>query len=246
MHEDVSRDMFEVEDRHWWYSGKQRIVRDLLRRYLAPRNGAGKAKVADLGCGCGIMLWHLSKEYEVRGVDGSPQAIEFCKQRGVTVAQGQLPGPIGLPEHEFDAVLLLDVIEHLEHDKESVAAASELLKPGGIMIITVPAYQWLWSKWDTHHHHYRRYNRKMLRQAMDHPSLNLEMISYYNTWLFPLAATARIAGNLVSRQGEVGPIKVPMAPVNITFREIFASERTLLGRVPLPFGLSLVAVARKK
>jgi 2-polyprenyl-3-methyl-5-hydroxy-6-metoxy-1,4-benzoquinol methylase len=245
MHEDVYRDMFEVEDRHWWYSGKQRIVRNLLSRYLAPRTNGEKARVADLGCGCGIMLWHLSKDYEVRGVDGSPQAIEFCKQRGVTVAQGQLPGPIGLPEKEFDAVLLLDVIEHLEKDKESVAAAAELLKPGGIMIVTVPAYQWLWSKWDTHHHHYRRYNRSMLKSAMNHSSLNLEMISYYNTWLFPLAATTRIAGNILSKEGEVGPIKVPMAPVNAAFREIFASERALLGRVPLPFGLSLVAVARR-
>ena len=245
MHEDVYRDMFEVEDRHWWYSGKQRIVRNLLSRYLAPRTNGEKARVADLGCGCGIMLWHLSKEYEVRGVDGSPQAIEFCKQRGGTVAQGQLPGPIGLPEKEFDAVLLLDVIEHLEKDFDSVKSAAELLKPGGIMIITVPAYQWLWSKWDTHHHHYRRYNRKMLRSAMDHPSLKLEMLSYYNAWLFPLAATARIAGNVLSKEGEVGPIKVPAAPVNATFREIFASERALLGRVPLPFGLSVVAVARR-
>ncbi len=245
MHEDVYRDMFDVEDRHWWYSGKQRIVRNLLARYLAPRANGEKQRVADLGCGCGIMLWHLSKDYEVRGVDGSPQAIEFCKQRGVTVAHGQLPGPIGLPEKEFDAVLLLDVIEHLEQDKESVKSAAELLKPGGIMIITVPAYQWLWSKWDTHHHHYRRYNRSMLKAAMDHPSLKLELISYYNTWLFPLAATARIAGNVLSKDAKVGPIKVPMAPVNATFREIFASERALIGRVPLPFGLSLVAVARR-
>jgi SAM-dependent methyltransferase len=244
MHEDVYREMFAIEDRHWWYSGKHRIVQHLLRRYLPPAP-QGRAKVADLGCGCGMMLHRLRQRYDVAGVDGSPSAIEFCRQRGVSAVLGRFPDGIDLPRESWDAVLMLDVLEHLEEDVATARTASELLKPGGILVVTVPAYKWLWSKWDEHHHHFRRYTRTGLKRLIDQTQLRIELLSYYNFWLFPLAAATRLAGNVVRSNSAVGSIRIPSAPVNSSFRTIFSSERKLLGRVNLPFGLSLIAVARK-
>jgi len=108
----------------------------------------------------------------------------------------------------------------------------------------VPAYQWLWSDWDTLHHHYRRYNRSTLRQSLVSAGLRIELLTYANTTLFPLAAAARGVHKLRRTKHETADMKIPPAPVNALFRGVYGFERHLLGRVPLPFGLSVVAVAR--
>jgi SAM-dependent methyltransferase len=244
MQEDVYQAMYEIEDRHWWYAAKQQIVLNLLGRYLPPHNGA-RPRVADLGCGCGAMLGRLKTDYDGVGVDGSPHAIAFCAQRGVHAELGQLCSDIRLPRGEFDAVLLLDVLEHLEDDRPSVEHAATLLRPGGIMICTSPAYQWLWSYWDTLHHHYRRYSRSQFGRLFDQPDLRLELLSYANTALFPVAATVRMFQRFSKPTNEKAAMHVPIAPVNWALRTMYSSERHLLGRVPMPFGLSVVAVARK-
>src|SRR5215212_7890740 len=114
MRDELYEEMFEMEQRHWWFAAKHRIVIDLLGR-LIPE----KAKVADLGCGCGMLLYKLKDKYEVVGVDGSQKAIEFCALRGVPVKLGRFPEEIPLERESFDAVLLLDVLEHLERDVET-------------------------------------------------------------------------------------------------------------------------------
>src|SRR5690349_10951775 len=116
MRDDVYSEMFRIEDAHWWYVSKQEIVLDLLRRYLpAPANGE-RPRVADLGCGCGAMLNRMKDRYDAVGVDGSPHAIEFSAKRGIRVDLGSLPDGISLPKSSYDAVLLLDVLEHLQDD----------------------------------------------------------------------------------------------------------------------------------
>src|SRR5262245_57657260 len=126
MQEDVYQSMFDIEDRHWWYVAKQQIVLTLLDRYLPPANGH-KPKVADLGCGCGAMLWRMKSDFDAVGMDGSPHAIEFCARRGVRAELGQLYDGIPLQHGEYDAVLLLDVLEHVEQDQKSVEYAAKLL-----------------------------------------------------------------------------------------------------------------------
>lgn len=245
MQDDVYQAMFEIEDRHWWYVAKQQIVLNLLSRYL-PRNNGVKPRVADLGCGCGAMLKQLSTDYDAVGFDGSPHAIEFCRQRGVQAEIAKFPEGPQLPPGSFDAVLLLDVLEHLEDDVTAMKNSAALLRPGGIMICTVPAYQRLWTYWDKLHHHFRRYSRTRLGKLLDQPELKIELLSYANTVLFPLAASIRLVQKWNEPTNPKADMNVPMAPVNWAFRMIYASERHLLGRVPLPFGLSVVAVARKQ
>jgi SAM-dependent methyltransferase len=251
MQQDVYQSMFEVEDRHWWYTAKQQIVLHLLRRYLTPAPDGARRRIVDLGCGCGAMLARLEVEFDAVGVDGSLQAIKFCERRGVKAELGQLLGEdLKLPREHFDAVLLLDVLEHLPDDVAAVRSAAGVLKPGGIIISTVPAFQWLWSYWDELHHHYRRYSRdRVTTLYASDPRLKLEMVSYANTTLFPIAATVRLFHRFTcSTNGHseaASAIRVPAAPVNWALRTIYASERHLLGRIPSPFGLSVIAVARK-
>ncbi len=236
-------EMFAVEQRHWWFAAKQRIVLDLLRRLL-PRAPRDRPRVADLGCGCGGMLARLAERYEVTGMDASPEAAAFAAQRGIQVQLGFLPNQVPLPREHFDAVLLLDVLEHLDDDYNSVAAAAELLRDEGVLICTVPAYQWLWTKRDEHHHHRRRYSWDQFHRLFERPGLGVELFSHFNTWLFPLALAERLSRRFFKKDVPTD-LRVPTPVVNRLFELVFASERRLLGRFTLPFGLSLVAVVRK-
>ena len=244
MRDELYDEMFVMEQRHWWFAGKHRIVASLLERYLPPAENGRKPRIADLGCGCGMLLSKLRDKYDVSGVDMSPQAVAFSAQRGVRVERGGLPDDVPLEHAAYDAVTLLDVLEHLDADLASARAAAGLLRPGGILLCTVPAYPRLWSARDEHHHHKRRYTASQFRALFDQPDLRLELFSHYNTWLFPAAAAVRVASRWIPPRNGTD-LSVPPAPINALLRTTFASERHLLGRVKLPFGLSLVALARK-
>ena len=242
MREELYAEIFSMEQEHWWFSARHRIVLHLLGRYLSPKNGK-RQKVADLGCGCGMMLQRLSEKYDPIGLDGSRHAIEFASHRGVTARLGALPEDVPLTRESYDAVLLLDVLEHLKDDRGSVEVASSLLKTGGILICTVPAHMWLWTKRDEHHHHFRRYSRSQFRALFDQPSLRLELLSHLNAILFAPAAAWRLFAKVLERSS-VTDLRLP--PLNSVLRSVFAFERLMLGKVPMPIGLSFIAIARKK
>jgi SAM-dependent methyltransferase len=244
MNDELYGEMFEMEQRHWWFTAKHRIVGNLLKRFMRAAPGA-RPRVADLGCGCGKMLEILSSTCDAVGTDASPQAIDFCAQRHVQAVIGRFPSEIPLQKASFDAVLLLDVLEHLDEDVASAQTAAGLLKPGGVMICSVPAYRWLWSKRDEFHQHKRRYAKNEFRQLFSQPGLKLELLSYANTLLFVPAAAGRLMSKLVPPANGQTDLRLPPAPINALLRETFAFERHLLGRLWMPFGLSLIAVARK-
>ena len=147
-----------------------------------------------------------------------------------------------LSRESYDAVLLLDVLEHVKDDEASVAVGASLLKPGGILICTVPAHMWLWTKPDEHHHHFRRYSRRHFRALFDQPYLRLELLSHLNAILFAPAAAWRLLAKAFARDS-VTDLSLP--PFNSALRSIFAFERWLLGKVPIPIGLSFISIARK-
>ena len=244
MDEAVYQRLYEVEGIHWWFVGKRRIIRCLMERYV--RRAAGKVvRVADVGCGCGRSLEELPRGFEGVGADASPLAVDFCRQRGVEAHYGRLPDEIGLAEASFDVVVMADVIEHIEEDRRAVEAAAGLLAPGGVMIVTVPAIPALWTTWDERHGHVRRYTKGAFARALAVDSLDEEMVSYYNMLLLAPAMAVRLWRRLARRDG-LDDMTVPRAWINRLLTGIFAAERHLVGRVPLPLGLSLVAVLRKK
>ena len=241
MREELYAEIFAMEQEHWWFAARHRIVLHLLQQYLPPES-ANRQKIADLGCGCGMMLQRLSEKYDPVGLDGSNHAIEFALHRGVRAKLGALPEEVPLSRESYDAVLLLDVLEHLKDDKASVEVGASLLKPGGILICTVPAHMWLWTKRDEYHHHFRRYSKRRFRALFDQPYLRLELLSHLNAILFAPAAAWRLLAKAFARNS-VTDLSLP--PFNSALRSIFAFERWMLGKVPMPIGLSFICVARK-
>jgi SAM-dependent methyltransferase len=250
MDEALYDEMFRLESAHWWFVAKRRIILSLLEKYL-PVSPASRPRVCDIGCGCGMTLRELQDHgCQAVGVDASDTALSYCAARGVQAVKGSLPDHLGLPPQSADAVLLLDVLEHLDDDLAAMLAAIDLLRPGGFLIATVPAYQWLWTRRDEFHHHKRRYSmarwRQLLDDATDRCGARPLMVSYFNTYLFPLAAAGRLASRLLPQPDRPGDMSIPPLGINGLLAGIFASERLpLQAGFPLPFGLSLLAVVRK-
>jgi 2-polyprenyl-3-methyl-5-hydroxy-6-metoxy-1,4-benzoquinol methylase len=242
MQEELYDEIFAAEEKHWWFVARHRIVLHLLSVYLPPKSGI-RYNVADLGCGCGMMLHRLAEKYDAIGIDGSRRAIDFALQRGVTAKYGALPDDVPLTRGSYDAVLMLDVLEHLKHDRASVEVAASLLKPGGIVICTAPAHMWLWTKFDEDHHHFRRYSKHQFRSLFDQSSFHLELLSHLNAILFAPAALWRILAIKVFERDRARYLRLP--PFNSVLGSMFSFERLLLGKLPMPLGLSFIAVARK-
>ena len=241
-------EMYRMERSHWWFSAKRGIVLSLLAEFLQPDRLGRRLRVADLGCGCGMMLSDLAAAgYDAVGVDASDLALEFCRARSVSAVPGRLPGPVDLPDASLDAMLMLDVLEHIDDDGAAFASAVELIRPGGIAICTVPAYRWLWTARDEFHHHRRRYSRRLftdlLRSAGD---VEIVLISFMNTFLFPLALAVRLSARLLTRAKKPRDLSIPRFGVNRLLQAVFGAERHLLiRRICMPFGLSLIAVVRR-
>lgn len=244
MEPEVYDEMFALEERHWWFCARRRIVLDLLRRYL-PRNNGHRPRLADLGCGCGANLAAFCAEYDAWGADANAAAAAYARRRvGPRVCLAELPTSVPFAPASFDAVVMTDVLEHIEHDRASAAAAVDLLRPGGVFVATVPAGQWLYAQRDAAHHHKRRYSRRDLVRLMDGLPARAEVLSFCNTILFPPAAAIRLAGRLLPPR-RATDLTVPPGPMNKALEALYATERHVLGRVPLPIGLSLVLVARR-
>lgn len=226
---------YEVEDRHWWFVGRRRIVLDQLARY-------GKhGPILDIGCGTGGILTHLERFGWAYGIDPSPEAAGYCRERGVRMA---LASGLELPfaDETFQAVLALDVIEHVDDDVGLLREARRVLRPGGTAVITVPALPWLWSSHDDVNHHRRRYMRSTLERAVRAGGLEPVKTSYYNVLLLPLAATRKVVHRL---NGTGDHLETLPGPANGVLRTILSAELPAIRRWDIPLGASLVCTAHR-
>jgi SAM-dependent methyltransferase len=235
----------EVEDRHWWFLARREIVCAVAQRVLPVGSS-----VLDLGCGTGFVLERLQERYCAHGLDISPLALDLCRKRGLSqVWLGSSEDLSAVDGSRFQGVFLLDVLEHLDDDTEALRQISEVLAPGGSVIITVPAFMFLWSRHDEINQHRRRYTRRTLADLLHRSGFQIEQLSYFNSFLFPLAAAARVAGGLLGRYAP-GGLGIPPAPLNELLRRIFLAESSRLirpnGARGFPFGVSLLAVGRWK
>jgi 2-polyprenyl-3-methyl-5-hydroxy-6-metoxy-1,4-benzoquinol methylase len=239
-------ELHRVEQTHWWFRARRHIVWALVQRYVEG-TASRRLRVCELGCGTGGNLVSIADQHEIVGVECSPQALEYARRSlGNRVRFGSLPHEIDLPSQSFDVVLMTDVLEHIENDSASAVAALGLVRPGGIVVATVPAYQWLFSPRDAHHHHYRRYAKNQFRGLWNATGAHIELLSHYNTALFPVAAAVRLFSKVVSQRSKPGDLSIPPRTINEQLARLMKCEANLLGRVPMPFGLSLVAVVRKR
>lgn len=227
---------------HWWYRARRDILADYLARYGAvPKD----AKILEIGCGTGHNLPMLGAFGEVDAIEIDPAAREIASERlGKPVGSSPLPDLTGVATGSYDLVAVLDVVEHIEDDVAALKAMARLLKPGGKILITVPAHQWMWSAHDVVNHHKRRYSKRTLLAALETAGLKWHKLRWFNSLLFPVAVAARFAGKLMGKDdSDDSP---PPAALNKAFETIFGLERHLLGRLPMPPGLSIIVLAEPK
>ncbi len=242
MEPDVYDRMAELERDHWWFVARRTILVEVLTRLVGLPLAA---RTLEAGCGTGGNLAMLSRFGEVCAFEPAAQARRMARARGdFDVREGRLPDAIPFEPSGFDLVVALDVLEHVDEDLESMRALRNQLRPGGWALITVPAFSLLWSGHDVRHHHKRRYGRKELVERIVAAGLSPVFVTFFNSFLFPLIAGIRIVQTAL-RRTDIEDDKMPPRLVNRVLTAVFASERHLVGRVPLPFGVSLLAVARK-
>ena len=233
--------MAELDQDHWWFLARRRILKALIQRVIRPPK---KARILEVGCGTGHNLAML-KEFgrvEASELDRCARAVANKRLAG-RVKEAKLPDLSMFERNGYDLIALLDVLEHVPDDLGSLRAIHRRLKPGGALLMTVPANPWMWSAHDAAHHHFRRYTKKQLEELFLRSGLEIQLLSYFNSLLFPLVAAARIVGKITRKDS--ADDELPGAAVNATLNEIFGWEAALLGRVPMPFGVSLVAVVRR-
>jgi SAM-dependent methyltransferase len=226
---------------HWWYRARRDILADYLSRYGGLPDDA---RILEIGCGTGHNLPMLAQFGSVEAIEIDAAARAIASRRlGKPVSNAPLPALTGVARGAYDLVAVLDVVEHIEDDVGALTAMAECLKPGGKILITVPAHQWMWSAHDVVNHHHRRYSKKTLGAAIARAGLTHNGLRWFNSLLFPAAVAARAAGKLTGKDdSDDSP---PVKPLNTAFEAIFGLERHLVGRVPLPPGLSIITLASR-
>ena len=237
--------MAEREQTYWWHIGRFRIMESYLG--LATRGvDKKKTKILNIGCGTGGTIKVLEQFGTVENVDVSVDAIKLMKKAGYSVTK--VDG-IKLPykNNSFDIVGAFDVLEHIDNDVDALKEWQRVLKPGGKVVLTVPAYSWLWSEHDTSLHHHRRHTRKGVKQRSVEAQLVPKKISYAIVFSLPLVVGFRWLNKLLGRKtdGETSYVNVPEW-VNSIFSNLLFIEAWFHKYIMFPFGTSVVAILEKK
>ncbi|MGA1205776.1 MAG: class I SAM-dependent methyltransferase [Opitutales bacterium] len=240
MERDVYERMAAQETHHWWFCARREIIRSLIEKHAAQHR---PLRILEAGCGTGGNLSLLSEFGGVDAFELDDEACAIARSSGIEVSKGHLPDGIPFGGQKFDLIVLLDVLEHVREDGESIAALKQHLASGGRIILTVPAFAFLWSSHDVKHHHFRRYRRLDLTGIAASAGLEVERASYFNFFLFLLIAGVRLLSIGMSN-GCSNDEKLPPPWLNRILRNIFAAERHLLSRFNLPVGVSLFAILR--
>lgn len=243
MNSDEYKKMYELEDRYWWFIGRRKLVRWLVQEH----NPRGKeSRIFDLGCGTGLNVSTFLEDYKTFGSDLSLQALSFCRERDLNGLFSCSADSIALRDESVHVVTALDVLEHVRDDLSALKEINRILTPGGKLIVTVPAYGFLWSEHDEALHHYRRYVARELRAKLVAANFEIERSTYFITALFFPILFFRLWQGLRRTSIEASvSYRLPPSWVNRMLVWSLDVERCLLNQVNLPFGVSLVVVGRK-
>lgn len=237
--------MAAVELRHWWYGGMRAISAALLNPYLANRS---QLRMLDAGCGTGGDALFLQRYGTVIGLDRAPEATTLAAERlpGQLVQGSVLELPFAAAS--FDLVTSYDVLYHaaVPDEAPALAEARRVLRPNGLVLLRLPAYEWLRSRHDRQVHTRRRYTARATRHLLQAAGFELERLTYVLSLLFPLPATARLIERFTPDPGEASAMGMPAPPINLALRAPMALEAAWLSLGgSFPFGLSIMALARK-
>lgn len=240
----------DLERDHWWFKGRRSVYLGLLQSHLR-EDTCGNA--LDLGCGLGGFLNGLEGlGFDIYGCDVDLECVSYCHQRGFVDCLQSNSYDLPFADNSFDLVTLFDAIEHIEDDHKAMAEIARVLKPGGRVIISVPAYQFLYANNDRVAQHYRRYNRTSVRALFNRANLQVERNSHSNVFLFPLilplVLLSKLVETLIDRKKESthSNLSWPLPrPIHALLHKIFAAELSGTRIFDWPAGHSIVAIARK-
>lgn len=235
--------MFSLEERYWWFVSRHRLVQDILRCSVALD---ATSSILDIGCGTGAMSVLLAPGRRLISADFSPLALRFCRKRGLANLASADAMRLPFRAETFQAVVAMDVLEHLKDDQAALCEMFRILRPGGKLVATVPAGPHLWSEHDAALMHFRRYRKPELQSRLMAAGFRIERLSYTMSALYPVVALQR---RLNARRPWGNPPKASLpllpAPVNATLAAFTTWEGRLARRMPLPIGLTLFCVTVK-
>lgn len=234
---------YKLETNHWWYLGRRKIIEKLIDKIVQPKE---KLKILDVGCGSGGNIKFLQKFGKVIGVDNSKMAISFCRRNNLKNVL--LGDAVRLPfnKNSFDLITSLDLLEHVKDDQKALKEFNRVLKPGGHLLITVPALKILWSDFDIPSKHYRRYEKKELKIKIKNVGFKITKLSFINFFLFLPIFLIRSAQNTLQKWIKFGrELKEQNRIINFVLKQIFSSEVLLIEKFDLPIGVSLICIAQK-
>ncbi len=239
------------EDAHWWFASRTRALLGLLDGQAVGNEG----RVLDVGCGAGNMIHHLSRYGSVVGIDNDSKPLEIAHQRGYDARLARAE-EMPFEDESFDLVTALDVIEHCEDDLQILRECFRVCAKGGLIAITVPAFQWLWSNNDLINDHKRRYSRAELRAKVEQTGFDVRRMTYNNFFVFPVAAPLILARRMVQREPQLATpstdqeaYQVEMEPtsplVNTLLSGVGRLEAAALRVTDLPLGTSIICIGVK-
>jgi SAM-dependent methyltransferase len=245
MRKDYYSEYYEIENVHWWFTARWHIFVSLIEREF--RSRSKEIRSLDVGCGTGTMLGHLDRLGMAFGVDISPEALAFCRRRGQSRVLRSCAASLPFGGDYFDLVCALDMLEHVADDVAALREFGRICSPNGRILITVPAYSFLWGAQDEISHHLRRYSKRQLESRIHEAGLVVRQLTYFNTLLFPLIALIRLSRRLVPAlaRGELHSDfeMTPPGWLNNALGTIFSAESMAIEHLFMPFGVSVLAVA---
>lgn len=233
--------LYELEESHWWHIGRRRIIGSFVKE-ICDQITDHRPRILDVGCGTGGNLKMLSQFGDAEGVDISPDALAFCRERGQKVKLGAAEG-LPYADATFDLVTALDVVEHLDDDVAGLREMRRVLRPGGHVLIFVPTFMWLWGVQDDISHHRRRYVLPRLRRAVTQAGFEIERTTYANITFLAPTFLGRLFMRLTGFRPET-EANINIAALNPLFGRILGAEATLLRFMNFPVGVSGLCVAR--
>lgn len=231
-----------IEDEHWWNKGRRKILCSFIKTIQNNR----VLKILDVGCGPGGTSVAFKTFGDVTGIDFSTAALKIAIKRGLHVSKGSLL-TIPIKNESFDLISALDVIEHIEEEQEVLHEIKRMLAPDGHVLITVPAFQFLWSEHDIAVSHVRRYNAPQLKKSLHDAGFTIVRMSYFVSFVFPFVAIFRLLTKSGTKKSDPKPNmhKFPKL-FNVILEKVMDIENMILKKYNFPFGVSIICIAKKK